>query len=101
MKILGRRLGHMCKAAIGCVTHRDDFATEFLAIGLLAGVLATAGATLAGYLLATRVYELEYSFNLSLTLMGPVLGMLFVGAAGVLATRDVVSTPPVNVLRAH
>jgi putative ABC transport system permease protein len=75
-------------------------ATEFLAIGLLAGVLATAGATLAGYLLATRVYELEYHFNLPLTLAGPVLGMIFVGLAGVLATRDVVTTPPINVLRA-
>lgn len=76
-------------------------ATEFLAIGLLAGVLATGGATLAGYLLATRVYELDYQFNLALTLAGPVLGMIFVGLAGVLATRDVVNTPPVNVLRAH
>ncbi|KAA9133322.1 FtsX-like permease family protein [Marinihelvus fidelis] len=72
---------------------------EFLAIGLLAGVLATAGATLAGYLLATRVYDLEYRFNLGLTLAGPLLGMLFVGLAGWLATRRVVATPPIRVLR--
>jgi len=75
-------------------------ASEFFAIGLLAGVLATAGATLAGYLLATRVYDLEYRFNLALTLAGPILGMLFVGIAGLLATRRVIGTPPIRVLRA-
>lgn len=75
-------------------------ATEFLAIGLLAGVLATAGATLAGYLLATRVYNLDYEFNLAVTLAGPVAGMVFVGLAGLLATRKVIGAPPVRVLRA-
>lgn len=74
-------------------------ASEFFAIGLLAGLLATAGATLAGYLLATHVYDLDYRFNLSLTLAGPALGMLFVGIAGLLATRKVIGTPPVRVLR--
>ncbi|MFT7564955.1 MAG: putative ABC transport system permease protein, partial [Bacteroidia bacterium] len=75
-------------------------AAEFLAIGLLAGLLATIGATVAGYFLATRVYELEYHFNLALTLSGPIVGMLFVGIAGLLATRKVISTAPLNVLRA-
>ncbi len=75
-------------------------AAEFLAIGLLAGLLATAGATLAGYFLATRLYELEYQFNLFLTLTGPLAGMLFVGISGLLATRKVISTAPVSVLRA-
>jgi putative ABC transport system permease protein len=76
-------------------------AAEFLAIGLLAGLLATAGATVAGYFLATRLYELDYQFNLLLTLTGPVAGMLFVGIAGLLATRKVISTAPVSVLRAN
>jgi putative ABC transport system permease protein len=75
-------------------------ASEFLAIGLLAGVLATTGATLAAYFLATRLFELEYSFDPLLALGGPLLGMLFVGAAGLLATRRVISTAPVSVLRA-
>jgi putative ABC transport system permease protein len=75
-------------------------ATEFLAIGLLAGVLATAGATVASYLLATRVYDLAYQFNPLLTATGPVAGMLFVGIAGVLATRRVIGTPPQRVLNA-
>lgn len=74
-------------------------ATEFLAIGALAGVLATAGATVASYFLATRVYNLEFQFNLGVTLAGPVAGALFVGFAGLIATRQVISAPPVNVLR--
>ena len=74
-------------------------AMEFLAIGALAGLLATLGATLAGYLLATEVYGLEYRFNLAVTLLGPLAGALFVGAAGLLATRQVIGTPPVQVLR--
>ena len=75
-------------------------AAEFLAIGLLAGLLATAGATWAGYLLATRLYELDYQFNLLLTITGPVVGMAFVGLSGILATRRVINTPPVSLLRA-
>ncbi len=74
-------------------------ATEFLTIGALAGVLATAGATVASYFLATRVYNLEFQFNLAVTLAGPVAGALFVGFAGLIATRKVISAPPINVLR--
>lgn len=74
-------------------------ATEFLAIGMLAGVLATAGATLAAYFLATRIYNLDYEFNLALTLAGPVAGAAFVGIAGLLATRKVIGAPPVRVLQ--
>jgi putative ABC transport system permease protein len=75
-------------------------ASEFCAIGLLAGILATAGAALAGYFLATRLFELDYAIDPILLAGGPVLGTLFVGAAGVLAARRVISTAPVNVLRA-
>jgi putative ABC transport system permease protein len=75
-------------------------ATEFLAIGLLAGVLAAAGATLAGFLLAENLFDLEYQFSLRLWLAGPLLGMLFVGLSGMAATWRVISHAPVNVLRA-
>jgi len=75
-------------------------AMEFLAIGLLAGVLAAAGATLAGYLLAENLFDLEYRFSLELWLAGPLLGMLFVGLSGMAATWRVITRAPVNVLRA-
>jgi putative ABC transport system permease protein len=73
-------------------------ATEFLALGLLAGLLATLGASIAGYYLATRLYDLEYQFNGLLAVTGPVIGMLFVGLAGMLAARKVLSTAPAQVL---
>jgi putative ABC transport system permease protein len=75
-------------------------ATEFLAIGLLAGVLAAAGATLAGFLLAENLFDLQYHFSLRLWLAGPLLGMLFVGLSGMAATWRVITHAPVNVLRA-
>src|SRR6185503_5642688 len=41
-------------------------AAEFTALGLLAGTLAAGGASTIGYLLATRVFELEYTLSASL-----------------------------------
>ena len=75
-------------------------AAEFTAIGLLAGVLASAGATLAGYLLATRLLELDYGFSPALWLAGPLAGMLLVGLSGMAATWRVITHAPINVLRA-
>ena len=75
-------------------------ATEFVAIGLLAGVLAAAGASLAGYLLATNLFELDYSFSWVLWLAGPLSGVLFVGISGMAATWRVITHAPVSVLRA-
>jgi putative ABC transport system permease protein len=73
---------------------------EFLAIGLLAGLLASTGASLAAWHLAVNVYELQYHFSPLLWITGPVLGMLFVGISGLLATWRVVSHSPLSVLRA-
>jgi len=74
-------------------------AAEFLAIGLLAGVLAALGATLAGYLLAENLFNLEYRISPELWLAGPLLGMMFVGVSGMVATWRVITHAPVNVLR--
>jgi putative ABC transport system permease protein len=73
---------------------------EFMAIGLLAGLLASTGAGLAAWHLAVNVYELQYHFSPAIWLSGPILGMVFVGISGLLATWRVVSHSPVSVLRA-
>jgi len=88
--------------ALGATRRRvlAGVAAEFLALGLLAGLLATIGASIAGYFLATRLFELDYQFNVLLMLSGPLAGMVFVGLSGVLAARKVISTAPVHVLRA-
>ncbi len=74
-------------------------ATEFVAIGLLAGILAAGGATLAGYLLAENLFDLDYGFSPVLWLAGPLLGVVFVGLSGMAATWRVITNAPVSVLR--
>lgn len=74
-------------------------AAEFIAIGLLAGVLATIGATLASYFLSTRLFELEFHLNGPALIAGPLAGMAFVGISGLAATWRVMLKAPANVLR--
>lgn len=72
---------------------------EFTLLGLLAAVLAIATAMVAGWLLATEVFELDYRTSPHVWLIGLIAGTLFVGATGVLATRRVVRQPPLLTLR--
>jgi putative ABC transport system permease protein len=74
-------------------------AAEFTAIGLLAGTLAATGATIAAYLLATRLFNLDYGFEFAPWIAGLLGGALLVGIAGTLATRSVVDSPPAATLR--
>jgi putative ABC transport system permease protein len=74
-------------------------ATEFLAIGLLAGLLAAAGGSVIAWLFSTRLLELPYTFAPMLWLVGPLFGMVVVGISGVAATWRVVTRAPVSVLR--
>jgi putative ABC transport system permease protein len=74
-------------------------ASEFAALGMLAGVLAAIGATLAGWLLATQVFDLDYTIDPKVWLVGLAAGALIVGGAGTLAARGVVNHPPISTLR--
>ena len=76
-----------------------SLAIEFCALGFFAGVLATLGSEITVFTLETQVFELEYSVNPQLWLLGPVTGILLIGAIGTLATLKVVQTPPASVLR--
>lgn len=74
-------------------------ASEFLALGLLAGIFAAAGATALGLLAARRLFDLDYTLDPVLWLVGMLAGMLLVGVSGTLAARGAVNAPPVNTLR--
>jgi putative ABC transport system permease protein len=74
-------------------------AAEFVALGLLSGVLGALGATVAGYFMATRMFDLEYSLDLWVWTVGLTCGVLVVGVSGTLATRSVVDHPPMATLR--
>ncbi len=73
---------------------------EFTTLGLLAGILAAAGASVAAYFMTTRVLELHYSFALWVWAVGLFGGAVLVAASGWVATRSVVNQPPMTTLRA-
>jgi putative ABC transport system permease protein len=74
-------------------------AAEFTTLGLLAGTLAAFGASIAGYFLATRLFNLKYSPDPLVWIVGLIAGALLVGISGTLATRSVVNHPPAATLR--
>jgi putative ABC transport system permease protein len=73
---------------------------EFLAIGLLAGTVAAAGAVALAMVLSDRVLGVPYEFHWMLPLSGLLIGGLGVAAAGLLGTRRAVSSPPLQSIRA-
>ena len=74
-------------------------ATEFAALGVLAGLLAALGATVGGWLLASQVFNLGYHLDPMVWLAGVAGGFVIVGGAGTLAARSVVNQPPISTLR--
>jgi len=81
------------------MTVLQGVAAEFSALGFLAGTLAAVGASGVGWILARRLFSLEYSFDPWVWVFGLVCGTVLVGVSGTLATRRVVNTPPVVTLR--
>jgi putative ABC transport system permease protein len=74
-------------------------ATEFIALGVLAGLLAAIGASVGGWYLATELFNLEYRFEPTVWLIGIGAGAILVGGAGTLAARSVINQPPISTLR--
>jgi putative ABC transport system permease protein len=74
-------------------------AAEFSALGFLSGTLAAFGATGVGWVLARRLFSLQYTLDPWVWVVGLVCGTLLVGVSGTLATRRVVDTPPIQTLR--
>jgi putative ABC transport system permease protein len=75
-------------------------AAEFIVLGALAGLLAAAGATAVGFVLARQVFDLQYSPDPWTWVVGVLGGATLVGVAGLLAARSVVTRPPLHALRA-
>jgi putative ABC transport system permease protein len=72
---------------------------EFVALGGLAGLVAAAGATAIGYVLADRVFLIPFGWNPWVWLFGVAGGAIGVAAAGWLGTRATLQQPPLAVLR--
>jgi putative ABC transport system permease protein len=73
---------------------------EFTVLGLLAGLVASVGASVAGYYVAVRVLTLPYGFDPLVWAVGLIGGAALVVLSGWLATRSVVEQPPLATLRA-
>jgi len=74
--------------------------SEFTTLGLLSGLLAAIGASVAAWFIDTRVLQLHYTFDWWIFVEGLVGGALLVAGTGWLATRSVVNQPPLKTLRA-
>jgi len=72
---------------------------EFLALGLVAGVLAAAGASAIGYVLAEQVFQFPWQFNAAIWLAGPLAGLACVALNAWLGARAALNHPPMLALR--
>jgi len=72
---------------------------EFLALGLVAGVLASVGATAIGWVLAERVFQFPWQFNAAIWFAGPAAGLACVGLNAWLGARAALNHPPMLALR--
>ncbi len=72
---------------------------EFLAMGAIAGLLATLGAAAIGQLLARRVFELDLPPGLGLWLAGPLAGLALLSLNAWLSSRKVLRASPALTLR--
>ncbi len=72
---------------------------EFLAMGLLAGVLAAVGAAAIGQLLARRVFELDLAPSPELWIAGPLAGLALLSLNAWISARKVLRASPALTLR--
>jgi putative ABC transport system permease protein len=88
-----RTLGAPARLVLGSIS------IEFLLLGLIAGVLAAAGAEATTWVLQERVFRIDWRPHPWLWLLGPLLSGILITVIGTLASRKAVTTPPVEVLR--
>jgi putative ABC transport system permease protein len=72
---------------------------EFIAMGVLAGILATLGAAIIGEVIAQRVFELDLPPSLGLWLAGPLAGIALLSLNAWLSARKVLRVSPAITLR--
>ncbi|MGZ5001552.1 MAG: ABC transporter permease, partial [Methylomonas sp.] len=89
MRTLGARRGFL----------RTTHIIEFGLLGTLAGVLAALASEAILYAFYTRVMHIDYRPSYTLWPVLPALGLIGVGLAGYWGVRQVVSEPPLRVLR--
>jgi putative ABC transport system permease protein len=78
---------------------RRAIVAEFAVLGLLAGIIAAAGASALSYVIATKILNLPYTFSSSVWLVGALAGSAAIALAGYAGTRAVLNVPPLKAMR--
>lgn len=80
---------------------RTATAAEYATLGFAAGLLGALAASVVAWVLAARVFNLPYHGDWRIWLVGIAAGTLIVAISGIVATRKVLTAPPVETLREH
>jgi len=78
---------------------RTALISEFLVLGLIAGMIAAVSASLQAFMIAERVLHMDYYVNVWVLLLAPLIGAVGVAIAGLLGNRSVVQRPPLQTIR--
>jgi len=96
-----RRFEAAVLRAIGASRQRLRAAAvaEYAALGFASGLLGALAATLVAWALAVRIFNLPYSVDWRVWVVGVFVGTAIVAFSGIMATRKVLNAPPIETLR--
>jgi len=78
---------------------RNSVLFEFIALGGVAGLMASIAMEIAVYFLQTQVFEMAASFHFSYWLVGIGAGATFVGVMGMLSCWRLLNLSSVTLIR--
>ena len=72
---------------------------EFLALGLVSGLLGALGAEIAVGVLSSTVFDFSFKLHPWIWGFGPLLGMAIIAIFGIISCKSAISSPPLSTLR--
>ena len=78
---------------------RNSVLFEFVALGAIAGLMASIAMEIAVFFLQTQVFDMDFSLHLEFWLIGITAGAAFVGAIGMLSCWRLLNLSSVTLIR--
>lgn len=78
---------------------RNSILLEFVALGAIAGLMASVAMELTVYLLQNHLFKMQTSFHFEYWLLGIVAGAIFVGVVGLLSCWRLLNMSSVTLIR--
>ncbi|MCW8832623.1 MAG: FtsX-like permease family protein [Colwellia sp.] len=78
---------------------RNSVLFEFIALGAIAGLMASVAMELTVYLLQANLFNMQTSFHFDFWLLGILAGACFVGLVGLLSCWRLINMPSVTLIR--